>query len=50
VANILHQHLFSWDEIDHSSDLYRLQLALEYLPDEKIVLELERLRGNGRDT
>jgi hypothetical protein len=50
VAHIVHQHLFSWDEIDHSSDLYRLQLALEYLPDEKIVLELERLRGNGRDT
>ena len=50
MAHIVHQHLFSWDEIDHSSDLYRLQLALEYLPDEKIVLELERLRGNGRDT
>ena len=50
MAHILHQHLFFWNEVDHSSDLYRLQLALEYLPDEKIVLELERLRGNGRDT
>jgi len=50
VASILHQHLFSWDEVDRSSDLYRLQLVLEHLPDEEIVLELERLRGNGRDT
>jgi len=50
VASILHQHLFSWDEVDRSSDLYRLQLMLEHLPDEEIVLELERFRGNGRDT
>ena len=49
MARIIHQHLFSWDEVDRSSDLYRLELVLEHLPDEEIVLELERLRANGRD-
>ena len=50
MATILHQHLFSWDEVDRSSDLYRLQLVLEQLPDEEIVQALECLRGNGRNT
>jgi hypothetical protein len=49
LATILHQQLFSWEDIDHSSDLYRLQLALEFLPDEGIVEALERLRGHGTD-
>ena len=49
MARIVHQNLFSWDEVDRSSDLYRLELVVEHLPDEEIVLELERLRGNGRD-
>lgn len=50
MAIILHQHLFSWNDIDASSDLARLQLVLEHLPDEEIVQELESRRGNGRDT
>lgn len=50
MANILHQHLFSWDEVERSSDLDRLQLVLDHLPDEGVVQELERLRGKGRNT
>jgi len=50
VAIILHQHLFTWDQIDTTSDLARLDLVLKNLPDEEIVLELERRRGAGRDT
>jgi len=49
VANIIQQHLFSWDQVDSSSDLHRLQLALTHLPDEKVVQALERRRGKGRD-
>jgi hypothetical protein len=50
VAIIIQQQLFSWDEIDASSDLDRLKLALNYLPDEKLVQRLEKKRGRGRDT
>jgi hypothetical protein len=50
VAIILHQNLFTWDQIDTASDLARLDLVLKHLPDEEIVEELERRRGNGRDT
>jgi transposase len=42
--------LFSWDEIEDLGDLKRLQLALENLPDEQLMRELERERGpRGRD-
>jgi len=50
VARILHQHLFSWDQVDRSSDLFRLQMVLDHLPDEEIVSALEDQRGNGRNT
>ena len=50
VATIIHQNLFAWEEVEGSSDLYRLQLALSYLPDEEIVRSLEKRRGRGRDT
>ncbi len=48
MAHVIHQNLFSWQEVDDSSDLYRLQLVLSYLPDEAMVDRLERNRG--RDT
>ena len=41
--------LFHWDDFDAHTDMDRLRLALEYLPDEKIVHYLEVMRGNGRD-
>ena len=50
MAHILHQNLFSWQEVEGSSDLYRLQLVLTYLPDEAMVDRLERKRGRGRNT
>ena len=48
VATVIHQNLFSWQELDGSSDLYRLQLVLSYLPDEAMVDRLERNRGRDR--
>jgi hypothetical protein len=50
VATIIHQNLFAWEEVEGSSDLYRLQLVLSYLPDEAVVRALEKRRGRGRDT
>ena len=41
--------LFSWSAIDAQSDLDRLDLVLRYIPDEDIVNELIRRRGNGRN-
>jgi len=41
--------LFSWQEVDALSDLKRLQLALDNLPDEELMRALERERGRGRD-
>jgi hypothetical protein len=49
VATIIHQQLFSWEDLDRSSDLFRLQLALEFLPDEAVVRALEDRRGHGTD-
>ncbi|MFV1962815.1 MAG: transposase [Acidimicrobiia bacterium] len=50
MATIIHQNLFSWEDVETSSDLYRLQLALTFLPDERLVRRLESKRGRGRDT
>ena len=50
MAIIIQQQLFSWEEVEASSDLDRLKLALNYLPDEKLVQRLEKKRGRGRDT
>ncbi len=49
MATIIHQQLFSWKDFDQSSDLFRLQLALENLPDEELVSALEKRRGHGTD-
>ena len=50
MATILQKPLFSWEDLDRSSDLCRLQLVLQYLPDDAIVRALEAERGRGRDT
>jgi hypothetical protein len=41
--------LFSWDDVENLTDLKRLSLVLDYIPDEKTVQVLEKKRGNGRN-
>lgn len=41
--------LFSWGDVERLPDLARLWLALDNLPDDDLVAELERVRGHGRD-
>lgn len=41
--------LFHWDDCYAVTDMERLRLVLDHLPDEKIVKYLEVMRGNGRD-
>lgn len=40
---------FSWEQVDSLSDLNRLHLVLDALPDTDIVNALERMRANGRN-
>ena len=49
MAIVLQPSLFSWADLEARSDLDRLGLALENLPDQQIVRYLEVMRGNGRD-
>lgn len=49
MAIIPQQTLFVWSEIEKLGDLERLRLVLEYMPDEELMLELEKERGKGRD-
>jgi hypothetical protein len=41
--------LFRWNQIDASSDLQRLRLVLEAMPDEELMRTLERERKGRRD-
>jgi len=50
VANIIQPYIFSWQDVDADSDLGRLKLVLDSLPDEEIVSTLERKRANGCNT
>jgi len=49
MAKILQPSLFTWNAIEAKSDLERFYLVRDNLPDEQIVIALERIRGNGRD-
>ena len=49
MAIIPQQKLFGWEEIEGLGDLDRLRLVRDYMPDEKLMLELELERGRGRD-
>ena len=42
-------NLFSWNAIEPRSDLDRLRLVLDDLPDEHLVQYLEVMRAHGRD-
>ncbi len=49
MAFTLQPFLFKWEEVDARSDLDRLRLVGEALPDESLVRKLEGVRGRGRD-
>ncbi len=49
MAMIAQSKLFSWREVEVRSDLDRLTLVLEVLPDEGLMRELEAHRDKGRD-
>lgn len=40
---------FSWEQVDKLSDLRRLELVLDVLPDTEIINALSEMRGNGRN-
>ena len=50
MAAIIQPHLFSWQDVEAESDLNRLQLVLNNLPDEEVVSSLEMKRANGCNT
>lgn len=41
--------LFSYNEDENLGDLERLQMVINYMPDEKIIHKLRRIRGKGRN-
>ncbi|WP_242470544.1 transposase [Thiococcus pfennigii] len=49
MAAIAQANLFSWDAVEARSDLDRLRLVLDHLPDERVVQYLKVMRGHGRD-
>ena len=49
MATLAQPHLFSWREVEAASDLARLHLVLNVIPDERLVRYLEERRGKGRD-
>ncbi len=49
MAIIAQPQLFSWEHVDASSDLNRLRMTLEALPDEQLMLALEQKRRKRRN-
>ena len=49
MAIIPQQTFFVWTDIENLGDLKRLQLVLDYMPDEELMNSLEQERGKGRD-
>jgi hypothetical protein len=49
MAKLLVAYLFSWKEVEAKSDLERLRLVLDHLPDEGLMQKLEEHRKWGRD-
>ena len=49
MATILRPYLFSWTDVERSSDLDRFAMLLAAIPDEALVCALEARRGHGRD-
>ena len=49
MAKIRDPFLFNWQNVEVKSDLDRLRLVLEHLPDEELMQKLEKHRGSGRN-
>ena len=49
MARIPQPSLLNWNQIDAASDLNRLRLVFDAIPDEPLMQTLEQERGNGRD-
>ena len=49
MAIIPQSRLFSWKQIEARSDLDRLRMVLEVIPDEGLMRKMEGFRGKGRD-
>ncbi len=49
MAKLLVGYLFKWRDVEAKSDLERLRLVLEHLPDEALMKKLEAHRDKGRD-
>src|SRR4030067_3161566 len=49
MAKLLAPYLFKWQDVEAKSDLERLRLVLEHLPDERLMQRLEEQRKWGRN-
>ena len=49
MAKLMTRYLFSWKDVEARSDLERLKLVLEHLPDEALMEAMEKHRKWGRD-
>ena len=49
MAKLITRYLFSWKDVEARSDLERLKLVLEHLPDEALMEAMEKHRKWGRD-
>jgi hypothetical protein len=49
MAKLLVPYLFKWQDIEAKSDLGRLRLVLDHLPDEGLMKKLEAQRDEGRN-
>ena len=49
MAKLLVPYLFKWQDVEAKSDLERLRLVLDHLPDEALMSKLEVHRDKGRN-
>jgi hypothetical protein len=49
LAKLITPYLFRWEEVEAKSDLERLRLVLDHVPDEALMGKLEKHRKWGRD-
>ncbi|MEJ2507155.1 MAG: transposase [Ignavibacteriaceae bacterium] len=49
MAIIAQKEIFRWEEIDELGDLQRFLLVIENLPDEELMIALEKKRDKGRN-
>jgi hypothetical protein len=49
MAKLITPYLFTWEDVEAKSDLERLELVLDHLPDERLMQKLEGHRKWGRN-